>query len=47
MSISEKKTYLKHNSHIQQKVNVHKYHKWYLGIKNDGETERITIKDSF
>ena len=46
MSISEKETYLKHNSHIQQKVSMINIISDTGGIKNDGENERITIKDS-
>ena len=44
MSISEKETYLKHNSHIQQKVSSINIISGTGGIKNDG-AERITIKD--
>ena len=46
MSISEKETYLKHNSHIQQKVSSINIISGTGGIKNDGGLERITIKDS-
>ena len=36
MSISEKETYLKHNSHIQQKVSSINIISGTGGIKNDG-----------
>ena len=44
MSISEKETYLKHNSHIQQKVSSINIISGTGGIKNDGERKELQSK---
>ena len=44
MSISEKETYLKHNSHIQQKVSSINIISGTGGIKNDGELKELQSK---
>ena len=44
MSISEKETYLKHNSHIQQKVSSINIISGTGGIKNDGGRKELQSK---
>ena len=44
MTISEKETYLKHNSHIQQKVSSINIISGTGGIKNDGGWKELQSK---